>query len=601
MSQQRSLRVQNAIEKEENDARHNNETNRRMSSGILTSAISMMKSIVKSASKRERDTRDEFVTNVIDDDDDDDTSETMKKAKRTTTMNAGVNTMNNNNNNNLSYTPPPASATKKDLDQSFITSSLRKSKKKPNTNEDGTSNNNNVGGGARQLRFAAAANSSRESADDVAGTSYNNKDEEVFEDDDDLHTAEEGEDDVEAARASRKQKNVQMTTTKTTRQITNEQKEGNDNQGGFVKRGRKRFMDSIFSPMFSFLSGTDSAAAALPLNAKTSAPPALANNKSTETKTDAAGTSTKSASRLGSKKHAKLRATTPPKHDVRTSEDDNDVDDEEPTTSGSDGGVQEILRGSELNAILSGFTVDTDDDEAEFLDSEDEYDEEFDPWAFIYNLPPLDQCVPKRRKAALPVKRRGAPKNTLVLDLDETLVHSNLEEEEGTPDFTFPVRFNNENHAVNVRVRPHLQEFMERVSEKFEVVIFTASQKVYADKLLDHLDPEHIYFSHRLFRDSCVLVEGNYLKDLSVLGRDLNRTIIIDNSPQAFGFQVANGIPIESWYDDSKDDHLLKLLPVLDVLSQVSDVKPILNQTFELKKRTLRAGARAKRDRKSVV
>jgi CTD small phosphatase-like protein 2 len=90
-------------------------------------------------------------------------------------------------------------------------------------------------------------------------------------------------------------------------------------------------------------------------------------------------------------------------------------------------------------------------------------------------------------------------------------------------------------------------------------------------------------------------VEGNYLKDLSVLGRDLNRTLIIDNSPQAFGFQVENGVPIESWYDDPTDDHLLRLLPVLDVISEVNDVKPILNRAFGLKKRTLRAGARAKR------
>ncbi|KDO78049.1 hypothetical protein CISIN_1g011481mg [Citrus sinensis] len=202
----------------------------------------------------------------------------------------------------------------------------------------------------------------------------------------------------------------------------------------------------------------------------------------------------------------------------------------------------------------------------------------FDPQFFIKYLPELSD-IANFRPTASPKETQGRKSVTLVLDLDETLVHSTLEYCDDA-DFTFTVFFNMKEHTVYVKQRPHLKTFLERVAEMFEVVIFTASQSIYAAQLLDILDPDGKLISRRVYRESCIFSDGTYTKDLTVLGVDLAKVAIIDNSPQVFRLQVNNGIPIESWFDDPSDCSLISLLPFLDILADAEDVRPIIAKTF---------------------
>lgn len=224
------------------------------------------------------------------------------------------------------------------------------------------------------------------------------------------------------------------------------------------------------------------------------------------------------------------------------------------------------------------------------VEDDEEFDE-FDPYVFIKGLPELSSVVSTFRPVLLPKQTRSCPSLSLVLDLDETLVHSTLEPCDDA-DFSFPVNYNLLEHVIYVKCRPHLKAFMERIAGVFEVIIFTASQSIYADQLLNVLDPKRRIFRYRFFRESCVFFDGNYLKDLSVLGRDLSRVVIIDNSPQAFGFQVDNGIPIESWFDDPSDQELLLLLPFLESLLGTEDVRPLIAEKFNTREKVAAAVCR---------
>jgi len=185
------------------------------------------------------------------------------------------------------------------------------------------------------------------------------------------------------------------------------------------------------------------------------------------------------------------------------------------------------------------------------------------------------------QKALLPdVRPEEADKKCIVIDLDETLVHSSFKPISNA-DFIVPVEIDNVIHQVYVLKRPYVDEFLCRMGELFECILFTASLAKYADPVADLLDKWDV-FHCRLFRESCVFHRGNYVKDLSRLGRELHKIIIVDNSPASYVFHPDNAVPCSSWFDDMDDRELLDLIPLLEKLSKVDSVYAVLKNKEHL-------------------
>ncbi|KAG7272476.1 hypothetical protein CRUP_009028 [Coryphaenoides rupestris] len=195
---------------------------------------------------------------------------------------------------------------------------------------------------------------------------------------------------------------------------------------------------------------------------------------------------------------------------------------------------------------------------------------------YVKDLSRLGRALPKAPAAFLLPEASISDygRSCAVIDLDETLVHSSFKPI-GNADFIVPVEIDGTVHQVHVLKRPHVDEFLQRMGELFECVLFTASLAKYADPVVDLLDQWGV-FRARLFRESCVFHQGNYVKDLSRLGRALPKVIIVDNSPASYIFHPENAVPVQSWFEDMTDTELLDLLPLFEGLSKEEEVYSVL-------------------------
>ena len=153
------------------------------------------------------------------------------------------------------------------------------------------------------------------------------------------------------------------------------------------------------------------------------------------------------------------------------------------------------------------------------------------------------------------LKNKSNKPYTLVLDLDETLIH-------------FKSNPNNESSG-KIMIRPFLYDFLKSIKKDFELIIFTAATQDYADPIINAIEKDEKYFDYRLYRIHTTIIDNDFVKDLSKLGRDLNKTIIVDNMKQNYKNQPNNGITIRPfWGKDVEDTALVDLLEILKNIAE---------------------------------
>ena len=130
----------------------------------------------------------------------------------------------------------------------------------------------------------------------------------------------------------------------------------------------------------------------------------------------------------------------------------------------------------------------------------------------------------------------------------------------------------------------------------FEICVFTAGEKDYADTILNFIDEDRTIIKHRLYRQHCVKPEqGVYVKDLSIIAdRNIKDIILVDNSIISFAFNLSNGVPIKAFLGEDNDEELLYMVTFLEEIFAKDDVRPKIDETFKLKNLTQKYSQSAK-------
>jgi Dullard-like phosphatase family protein len=190
----------------------------------------------------------------------------------------------------------------------------------------------------------------------------------------------------------------------------------------------------------------------------------------------------------------------------------------------------------------------------------------------------------------VPIFLNRKKKHLLVLDIDETLVHSDLIVEQSVElehmkgkKYDTKINFANPNQTVDVygvRYRPFLLEFLERMHRVYDIAVYTASTRDYADAVLNELDPRRELFVARLYRENCLPVNGMNIKNMKNFPG--NDAVLVDNLIYSYAFQMGQGIPICPFIDDDMDVELKDLAELLENLNLYPDMSVLIDELLGL-------------------
>jgi len=169
---------------------------------------------------------------------------------------------------------------------------------------------------------------------------------------------------------------------------------------------------------------------------------------------------------------------------------------------------------------------------------------------------------------------------TLLLDLDETLITSC--KRDGPEKILIPD--GDKNHPIMIKIRPYVKEFLKKMKEHFEILVFTASCSLYAETVVKEIDPDKKYISYILDRNFCLETKnGFFIKDLRIIkNRELKNMLIVDNLVHSFGFQIENGVPILEWTGNKNDQELKYLADYLLEAKKYDDIRDYNREKLRL-------------------